>query len=405
MEKLLHYVWKHRILPLKALMTTCGQPLEIIDPGIHNSNRGPDFFNAKIRVGEVLWAGNVEIHLRSTDWFRHGHHEDAAYNNTILHVVNVADCEVETLDGKHPAQLQLDIPAQLITHYAELCQTDDYPRCHRMIPSLSPMKAHGWMDALLVERLEERSARVLSRVKDTCGDWEHATFVTLSRNFGFGLNGDAFERWARRISLQEVGKMRDDLFQVEAFFLGTAGLIEYLRPQRGDAEVERMEREYAFLANKFRLQEPMDASEWRYLRTRPQNFPHVRLLQLARLFHEGRARMSSLIEAADVDALHAQFDIAGLSPASRNLLLINTVIPLLYAYGMSHHDEMLTERAIRLLEQLPAENNYIIRQWRACGLAVASAADSQALIQLKREYCDRSDCLRCRFGYEYLKSK
>ncbi len=405
MEKLLHYVWKHRILPLKALQTTGGQMLEIIDPGLHNSDQGPDFFNAKVRLDGVMWAGNVEIHLRASDWFRHGHQTDAAYNNTILHVVNVADCEVETADGKHPAQLQLDIPAQLTTHYQELCQTDDYPRCHRMIPTLDTMKAHAWMDALLVERLEERSGRVLQRVKATQGDWEQATFVTLSRNFGFGLNGDAFERWARNIPLQAAAKQRDDLFQTEAFFLGTAGLLQELETSRGTKEVRRLEQEYAFLRHKFQLPDPMEAHEWKYLRTRPQNFPHVRLLQIARLFHLGKARMSQLLEASDIYALHRQLDIDGLSAASRNLLVINTVIPLLYAYGMSHNEQPLMDRAISLLEQLPAENNYIIRQWRSCGLLVASAADSQALIQLKREYCDRNDCLRCRFGYEYLKRK
>ena len=405
MEKLLHYVWKHRILPLKALLTTDGQPLEIIDPGIHNSDQGPDFFNAKVRVGDVVWAGNVEIHLRSSDWYRHGHHEDAAYDNTILHVVSVADCEVETHDGKHPAQLVLDIPAPLVLHYAELCQTDDYPRCHRIIPSLAPMKVHAWMDALLVERLEERSRRVTERVKGTQGDWEQATFVTLARNFGFGLNGDAFERWAQRIPLSAAGKGRDDLFRVEAFFLGQAGLIEQLRPLRGDAETDRMQAEYQFLRHKFGLAEPMESHEWRYLRTRPQNFPHMRLLQLARLFHEGRGQMSHLLETTDAESLHDELAPSGLSAASCRLIVINTVVPLLYAYGMSHHDEACCERAIGLLGQLPAENNYIIRQWRQCGLAVKSAADSQALIQLKRDYCDRLDCLRCRFGYEYLKSK
>ena len=405
MEKLLHYVWKHRILPLKTLKTTDGQALEIIDPGLHNNDRGPDFFNAKIRVGNVVWAGNVEIHLRASDWYRHGHQDDAAYNNTILHVVNVADCEVETADGKHPAQFQLDIPAALTLHYKELCETDDYPRCHRMIPSLDSMKAHSWMDALLAERLEERSRRVLDRVKATQGNWEHASFVTLSRSFGFGLNGDAFERWAMSIPLQAVGKHSDNLLQVEAFFLGMAGLIEELQVARGEEEVQRMKREFAFLKHKFQLSEAMQKSDWRYMRTRPRNVPHVRLLQLARLFHEGRTQMNRLLEADDIEALCLQLSVEGLAETSCRLIVINAVVPLLYAYGMSHRETSYQERAISLLEQLPPEDNRIIRQWKSCGLEAAHAADSQALLQLKREYCDRNDCLRCRFGYEYLKSR
>lgn len=404
MEKLLHYVWKHKILPLKQLTTTDGRELEIIDPGMHNNNQGPDFFNAKVRIGETMWAGNVEIHTRSSDWFRHGHEQDPAYNNTILHVTGVADCEVETQDGKHPAQLVLDIPEHVLTNYNELCKTDDYPRCHRMIPTLPAMKAHMWMDALLTQRLKERAGKVLERVAMERGDWEKATFVTLCRNFGFGLNGDPFERWARMISLQAVGKHRDNLFQVEAFFLGQAGLIEEFSSLQGDKKVTEWSQEYAFLRHKFELPEPMTPSDWKYLRTRPQNFPHIRIQQIAQLYHSGNAQMSGLIETKDIKELHRKLSAAGISVSSRNLLIINTVVPLLYAYGMQQHNDELMQRAIAMLEELPAENNYILRQWKACGLSVSNAADSQALIQLKREYCDRRDCLRCRFGYEYLKN-
>ena len=405
MERLLHYIWKHKILPLKALLTTDGQNVEIIDPGMHNHDQGPDFFNAKVRIGDTLWAGNVEVHLKSSDWYRHGHHLDAAYDNTILHVVGVADCEVETASGKRLPQVQLDVPAQLTVHYQELCRTDDYPRCHRMIPHLDAMKAHSWMDALLAERLEERSRRVLERVASTQGDWEQATFVTLCRNFGFGLNGDPFERWARSIPLQAVGKHRDSLFQVEAFFLGMAGLIGETELARGEKEAARLAQEFAFLHHKFQLGPPMQKSDWKYLRTRPGNFPHVRLQQIARLYHEGKVQLSRMLDAEDIATLRSLLRVDGMTDASRNLLIINTVVPVLYAYGSSHHEERFMERAILLLEQLPSEKNYIIRQWMACGLTVDNAADSQALIQLKREYCDRLDCLRCRFGYEYLRNE
>ena len=403
MERLLHYVWKHKILPLKPLITEDGQTLEVIDPGLHNHNQGPDFFNAKIRLGGTVWPGNVEVHLRSSDWYRHSHNSDPAYNSVILHVVGEIDGEVRTQDGKTLPQVRLDIPESIRQRYEELQKTEDYPRCHRIISSIPSIKVHQWMDALLVERLKERSELVAARAERTGGDWERATFVTLSRSFGFGLNGDAFERWAMRIPLSAAGKHRDDLFQIEALFLGMAGLIAEVQAVRNEQEVLRLQQEFDFLKHKFSLGDAMQKADWRFLRTRPRNFPFMRILQIAELYHSGRAQMSSLLEAKSVEELQECLAIKGMTAASRRLLIINTVVPLLFAYGRHISDEDICQRACRLLEELPAENNYILRQWKECGLEVSTAADSQALIQLKRQYCDRIDCLRCRFGYEYLK--
>ena len=403
MERLLHYVWKHKILPLKPLVTTDGQTVEVIDPGLHNHDQGPDFFNAKIRLDGVTWAGNIEVHLRSSDWYRHRHQEDAAYNSVILHVVGDIDGEVRTQEGKTLPQLQLDIPEGIRRSYEELCRTEDYPRCHRIIPSVPQLKVHQWMDALLVERLKERSELVTARAERTGGDWERATFVTLSRSFGFGLNGDAFERWAMKIPLSAAGKHRDDLFQIEALFLGIADLIDDIEGLRNREDVLRLRQEFDFLCHKFSLGETMQRSDWRFLRTRPGNFPYVRIMQIAELYHSGRAQMSKLLEAKSVEELQKCLTVKGMTAASRRLLIINTVVPLLFAYGRHISDEEICQRSVRLLEELPAEENYILRQWKACGLKVSTAADSQALIQLKRQYCDRIDCLRCRFGYEYLK--
>ena len=403
MERLLHYVWKHKMLPLKTLMTENGQEVEVIDPGLHNHDQGPDFFNAKIRLGGTLWAGNVEVHLRSSDWYRHGHDNDPAYNSVILHVVGEIDEEVRNAEGKTLPQVQLDIPQKIRQSYEELCRTEDYPRCHRIIPSVPQLRVHQWMDALLVERLKERSELVAERAERTGGDWERATFVTLSRSFGFGLNGDAFERWAMRIPLQAAGKHRDNLFFFFFFFLGMAGLIEEVKMVKDEEEVERLQQEFAFLKHKFSLGESMQRSDWRLLRTRPQNFPFIRILQIAELYHNGKAQMSKLLEAKDIKELQQSLTVKGTTASSRRLLIINTVVPLLFAYGRHIGDEDICMRAVRLLEELPAENNFILRQWQACGLKVGTAADSQALIQLKRQYCDRIDCLRCRFGYEYLK--
>lgn len=429
-EALLHYVWKYRIYPLTPLCTTRGEAVEVIDPGLHNNSAGPDFFNAKVRIGGTLWVGNVEIHVRSSDWQRHGHTSDEAYNNVILHVVEVADCEVVTADGKQLPQLQLPIPDGVRENYAQLSLTDDYPRCWRIVPQLQKLTVHSWMSALLAERLQERAERCLTRLQAADGDWERALFITLARNFGFGINGDAFEAWAKRFPLYAAAKHRDEIFQLEALFLGTAGLLQHeaIPPSARDAAEQdnyllRLRKEYTYLQHKFQLAAPMEAKSWRYLRLRPQNFPHLRLVQLSLLYHRGTACLASLLKATKREGFHLAFETGAtdywqthylfgmdsprnpkrLSTASRDLLIINTVCPVLFAHGMAHNNEDEQERAVALLEQLSPEKNYIIRQWQQCGLIVETAADSQALIQLKREYCDRHDCLRCRFGYEYLK--
>ena len=430
MEQLLHYVWKHRIFPLGQLSTTDGQPLEVIDPGLHNRDAGPDFFNAKVRIGGQMWVGNVEIHLRSSDWQRHGHQLDAAYNNVILHVAQVVDCEVTTADGKHPPQFCLMIPDEVREHYSELCQTEDYPRCWRIIPAVSRLTVHSWMSALLADRLSERSGRCLGWLKVVDGDWERTLFIALARNFGFGINGDAFEAWGRAMPLYAAAKHRDDLFQLEALFLVTAGLLELdavppsaREAAAGDNYFLRLQKEWTYLQHKFQLPPPLPHERWRYLRLRPQNFPHLRIAQLANLYYRGTASFSTLLKATSTEQLqtalatwpsdywqtHYLFGLESkactkrLSSASMDLLIINTICPMLFAYGEAHNDEAMQERAVALLEELKPEKNYIIRQWQQCGITAASAADSQALIQLKRIYCDRKDCLRCRFGYEYLK--
>lgn len=403
MEKLLHYVWKHRILPLGSLSTTDGRRVEVIDPGMHNHDGGPDFFNAKVLVEGILWAGNVEIHLRSSDWFRHGHDTDAAYDGVVLHVVQDADCEVNSSQGRSIPQVIMHIPDSLVQDYQSLLRTDEFPRCHRILPSIDPIRMHGWMDRLLVERLQQRAALLLDRTKAFGGDWERACFVTLCRNFGFGLNGDVFERWAMSVPLSAAGKHRDHLFQIEALFLGMAGLIEHAFQEEEQDLCRRMQQEFSFLASKFSLKPTLKYADWRYLRTRPQNFPHVRIRQIARLYHGGHVQMDALLQVKGVKDLHQRLGDAGLSAAVTRLILINTVAPLLHAYGMAMGEERWTDRARDLLEELPAENNRILRLWKECGVKVDSAADSQALIQLKKTYCDRLDCLRCQFGYAYLK--
>ena len=416
--------------PMEGLQTTDGRRVEVIDPGLHNRNSGPDFFNAKVKIGGTLWVGNVEIHDRASDWYQHGHQKDAHYNNVVLHVVGVADRDVQTLEGNFVPQLCLTVPPSVTANYAELLRTDSYPPCYRIIPSLTRLTIHAWMAALQTERLEQKTVAIGERAAQAGGSWEDAFFATLARNYGFGINGDAFEEWARHIPLQAVGKHRDDLFQIEAVFMGQAGLLEtaaiperYQETALNEGYFARLRNEYQYLAHKFSLT-PMDANRWRFLRLRPQNFPHIRIAQLASLYYSRRASLSALVECRDMVTLadmlqtqvtpywetHYTFGSESirttkrLSPSSINLLIINTCVPMLFAYGRHSMREELCDRAFDFLEQLQAERNHIIRMWQECGLEVATAGDSQALIQLKREYCDRRDCLRCRIGYEYLRA-
>ena len=421
MEQLLHYVWKHKIFPLKELKTTTGQQVEVIDTGLANTDAGPDFFNAKLKLDGVLWIGNIEIHERSSDWFKHGHHADAGYNSVILHIASEIDTEISRSNGERIPQIQLICPEAVRTNYKELLETDSYPPCYRIIPSLPPFTAHSWMTALQMERFEQKATLLNERLKRCQGNWEDAFFITLARNFGFGLNGDSFETWAHRLPFRAVDKHRNDLFQIEAIFFGQAGILE---DSDGDGYYLRLKKEYTYLQHKFGLI-PMDASLWRFLRLRPANFPHIRIAQLACLYHRAYGLLSRIMETETLQGVRdilkggtseywlTHYTFGGSSPSrpktlsntSLDLLIINTVVTFLYAYGLHKGNRVLCARAGSFLEELKAENNYITRMWEQCGMKASNAADSQALIQLKKEYCDKKKCLYCRIGYEYLKRK
>lgn len=422
MEKLLHYVWKHKIFPLEMLRTASGQPVEVIDPGLPTMNAGPDFFNAKLKIEGTLWVGNVEIHMQASDWFRHGHDHDKSYDTVILHVVGVSDCEVYRTNGELIPQILLPCPETIRQRYNELKQTDIYPPCYSIFGILPQLTVHSWLSALQVERFEQKARIISKRLEQFNQHWEDVFFITLARNFGFGLNGDAFESWANHIPFRSVDKHRDNLFQVEAFFLGQAGLLEEETDDR-DMYHQKLQKEFRYLQHKFDLPTPMSVDQWRFLRLRPGNFPHVRLAQLAYLYHKEQALFSRIMEAETLDAVkkilaggtslyweeHFNFRKTSSRRTKRvgenalNLIVINTVIPFLYAYGLHKADEMLCERATCFLEALKAENNYVTRLWSGAGLPVYTAADSQALLQLQKEYCEKKDCLRCRFGFEYLR--
>lgn len=431
MEQLLHYIWKHRILPLHELRTTDGRTVEIIDPGLHNTHSGPDFFNAKLRIDGTMWVGNVEIHERSADWFMHSHDQDPAYNNVVLHVASIIDADVVTVDGSRPPQMELHVPPYIMQNYRRLLAADRYPPCRNTVMQLPRLTVHSWMSALGAERLADKCVAIEQRVRAAGGSWEQAFFATIARSFGFGVNSEAFEQWAAQLPFMQVAHHRDDPFQVEALFIGFAGLLDteaMTDRQRTAATADpyflRLKSEWEYLAHKFSLT-AMPRQTWRFLRLRPQNFPYIRLSQLAQLYCSRNADLSRIVTCASLseirEALQAEVspywrthytfgnesrsNAKHLSASSIDLLVINAVVPMLYAYGRHRKDEQLMARANDLLQSLPPEDNTHIRLWQECGITADNAADTQSLIQLHARYCERKDCLRCRFGYWELRSK
>lgn len=435
MEQLLHYCWQHKIFPLRPLETVDHQSLEVIHPGLHNQDAGPDFFNAKIRIDGQLWVGNVEIHDRASDWFLHHHDLDTAYDNVILHVVGINDRRIlrRNIPGQVVPQLQLDVPEYVQRNYQTLATDEKSPRCAHIISSLPSLLIHNWLSALLIERLEQRTRQVEERRSRFGGDWETTCFVTLARHFGFGINGEAMEHWAASIPLAQLGKVRDEPLAVESIFFGQAGFLEpstrtLLRLKKENRALadypyfQRLQHEYEYQRHKFNLT-PIDPTLWRMARLRPQNFPQIRLSQLANLYCAGRLNLSSLLSAQSVEDCHKLLSTGvtdfwrthygffsdetttsdkQLSTSSKDLILINAITALLFAYGRYKGQESLCERALDWLEQLPAEHNRILADWEQVGITSASAADTQALLQLTRTYCEPHNCLRCRFGYEFL---
>lgn len=410
MERLLHYVWKNRLLPHSGLITTTGEKVEVLSPGLHNKDAGPDFFCADVVIGGEDWMGNVEIHTRSSDWYRHGHDKDKAYNNVVLHVVEQADVEVITESGRKLPQIVVSVPDFVVSNYEQLQAYDDYPPCHSYIAELPPLVSRQWLKRLGEERMERKAAEIEQRLKYCEHNWDHVFFITLARAFGFGLNGDAFEQWARLIPLAGVAKHRDNSLQIAALFFGQAGFLdetanfeERIAAALPDFDLKALRAEYKFLANKFSLV-PMGGHEWRFLRTRPHNFPTMRMSQIVRLCCEGKTNLSCALEATTPDEMRHLFDSIEMPQASVDLLILNGVIPMLYAYGHYRGNRKMQDKALQWLAQLPPEDNKHTRPFSQMGL-MNNAADSQAVLQLVTRYCQRHDCLRCQFGYQYIKNR
>lgn len=399
--------------------TTDGQPVEVVDVGMANTDAGPDFFNAKIKINGTLWAGNVEIHVRSSEWKRHGHQTDKAYDNVILHVVKIADTIVQRTNESAIPQCELHYPQSVEEKFEQWLHSKQKIACADEMAHIPDIFISDWKNSLLTERLESKTQEIDHLLTQSENHWEEVFYRTLAHSFGFHINGQAFELLAKSLPLTCLAKHKNNLFQLEAMLFGQSGLLENAH----DPYAEQLKKEYTFLRQKFGLQ-PLEASQWKLLRLRPANFPYVRIAQFAALLYRSEKLFSKLLDCKTTEQLTGLFDIqAGsywdthcrfddentrktpkkLGKRSINILLINTVIPCLFAYGRNHNDDILQERALEMLQQLPAEQNAVIEQWETAGIRAQNAADTQALLQLRHHYCNEKRCLQCRIGHQLFK--
>lgn len=420
MEKLMQYVWKHRLWRSEDMVTNTGKKVRVVDPGLLNTDAGPDFFNAKIEIDGHMWVGNVEMHYRATDWKRHRHDSDKAYDSVILHVVAKDDAPVRRTNGELIPQLVLEVSPQFNADYASLVGATIEVPCAEKIKQVPHLTIVEWVEGLAFERLHGKVERIHQLLDSFNGSWEDVCYVTLARNFGFGINNDAFERLARRTPLRLLGKHSDSVLQIEALLFGQAGMLD-AQKQGMDSYYNQLCTEYAFLSNKFQLT-PMEKESWKLFRIRPQNFPYRRIAMLAQYIEGGFRMMNRILEAEDEKEMRALFEVelsgywtkhytfgkpneratATLSRSSTDIILINTVAPLLYAYGELTGNYEMTDKAIKLLEDLRAESNSIVSHFVAYGIDCPDALTSQALVQLKREYCDARKCIYCKIGHHLL---
>lgn len=422
MEKLMHYVWQHKLCLQSDMVTVDGRRVAVVDPGLHNNDAGPDFFNAKIKIGDDMWCGNVEIHVKASDWYRHGHQNDMAYDSVVLHVVGVNDMSVRRADGHEIAQMVMSCAPDFSQRYDRMVNGADEPVCRSELVGFSKLYVTDWLSSLAYERLYQKVDRICALHKRLGGNWTEVLYVTLARALGFGINSAAFERLALATPLHCLMKHRDSCVTVEGTLFGQAGFLD--NPPDRSHYVERMIGEYEFMQVKFGLTRPVSPG-WRMARMRPTNFPHRRIATLAALIERGFGIAADIFNVKTEDEARRLFDIelAGywsrrynfmadsapsvraLSHDSVSLLIINVVAPMLYAYGQIVDDSGRCDAAVGLLQSLKAENNSAVRAFTSAGIECNDAFTSQALVQLRRNYCEQRKCLYCRIGHRILAEK
>jgi len=422
-ENFIIYLWTFQLFQTEPF-TTDGQPLLVESPGLRNLDSGPDFFNAKVRIGDTLWAGNIEIHVKSSDWFKHGHQTDEAYNNIVLHVVMENDRPIHRKNGEPIPTLELKnlFNPVLLERYTDFLSTMHPIPCHKQLHSINHFTRMGWYDSLMIERLDQKTTSITDNLATVKQDFNESFYQKLGRNFGFKTNADAMEQLTVSMPLSVLSKHNDNLVQLEALLFGQAGLLS--KQFKDDYPVHLL-NEYQFLKAKYQLQ-PMNKKVWKFMRMRPANFPTIRISQLASLLYKSPELLNTMLEATKFGHIQSLFEVSAsnywdshfhfdkealpkrkkkLGTSSANLIIINTIIPFLFIYGQLHGRDELQQKALGWLDQIPSEQNAVTRLFESCGLEARSALQSQAMLQLKANYCDKKRCLECRFGHELLKQK
>jgi len=415
-EEFLHYVWSTKLFEKRNLLTTSGIPVEVLFSGTYNRDSGPDFSEARIRIGQELWVGNVEVHLRSSDFFRHRHQHDKAYGRLILHVVLEAD--VPGPEGVPCLELRHRIPRAVLVRYEMLAASPALIPCAGLLREAETARLQGMLDRCGTERLEQKTAPVFQLLTLNHFHWEEAFYQWLSRGFGARVNAEPFGLLARHLPLPLLARHKNNLLQLEALLFGTAGMLNDLF---GEEYPLLLQKEFYFLQAKYQLQ-PLPAHIWKRFRLRPANFPAVRIAQFANLVHRSAHLFSRVLEINDLHQLrqwfrcqasaywdtHYMFEktSAAQEKAAGNhlldLLLINTVVPMLFAYGIQQEDQSCKDKALSWLQQLGPEDNAVTRIWQQLGFPPRDAASSQAQLQLYREYCRHKRCLECQVGAGWL---
>ena len=418
-EEFLHYVWKYQLYNTSKLIDPEGTAVEIIDPGIYNRDSGPDFFNARIRIDGTEWAGNVEIHTRSSLFETHGHNRDHAYDNVILHVVAVKDREVYNASGKKVLTVVIEVDESVSKRYSTLVNNSYVIACQDDIGNIDRFLVSHWLHSLLVERLIRKTGFIEHILAETGYDWEETFYRLLSRYFGFRVNTEPFEMLAAAIPFRIIRKHADNRFQIEALLFGTAGMLDegLFRDAVNDQYYKDLIKEYKILSAKYSLK-PIHGWLWKFSKLRPGNFPTIRISQLAGMLSIAGGLFSQALEAADLKNLRYLFDVSATeywnthyifgkpSKSMRkstgetaiDILLINSVIPAIFAYGRIRDNRFLSEKAMIFLEGITPEANTVISEWNKAGIEASSAFESQALLQLRNEYCRKRRCLDCRIG-------
>lgn len=424
-EEFLHYLWKFCLLKKQEFKTTTGDDLDIINVGLHNSHAGPDFESAKIRIGDTLWAGNVEIHIRSSDWHRHQHQLDPAYDNVILHVVSEHDQEIIRNDGtKIPVFEVKDlIPPEIAKNYISLMADLNWIPCEKHLSGIEPFIIKNWLSRILIERLEDKSIQVKDLLKEYKGSWDDAFYITLARNFGFKTNAVPFEMLARSLPQQLLGRYKNRAQQIEALIFGQAG---FLHDNLKEEYPRLIMQEYRFLKKKHGLN-PIDKYLWKYMRLRPRNFPTLRLAQFAALIIKSSHLFSRILYEKDSRQIMKMFSeiplntywdthfrfgqechqvsTVVLGDKSIDNILINTVAVFSFAFGLFQGNEKHMNKGLSILEKLAPESNSVIRRFIEIGFIPENAGHTQALLQLKKSYCDQKKCLSCGIGIKILNNK